>query len=216
MNEPTTTPASQTTPAGTARQVTGAHQLDHNQECVGCGAHVSNPCHPTCPFETGSFSPPVLLRAAAGRLRDNPAGLGYDIRGALFAAALDLVGRDAAGSAADEAQEVLTTFLIDEWVGRAELVRAEVVDRHGQLTMDAHVIAPVVARRAPGRRTAVPSTVPTADRGSASQPVHPHTPSSVRVFGFALGARRTGTTSEQPGSLISSDGRRRAGRGPIT
>jgi len=83
-------------------------------------------------------------------------------------------------------------------------------------SVDAHVIAPVVARRAPRRRTAVPSTVPTIDRELANQPVHPLTPSSVRVLGFALAARRTGTTSEHPGPLISSDRGRRAGRGPIT
>jgi hypothetical protein len=134
MNEPTTNPANQTTPAGTARRVTGARQIDHNNECVGCGAHASDPCHPTCPFETGSFSPSVLLRAAAGRLRDNPAGVGYDIRGALFAAALDLVGADGAAGAADEGQEVLTGFLVEEWGEQAEQIRAQVVYRHGLFT----------------------------------------------------------------------------------
>jgi hypothetical protein len=76
----------------------------------------------------------VLLRAAAGRLRDNPAGIGYDIPGALFAAALDLVGRDDADGAADEAREVLTGFLVEEWGEQAEQIRAEVVYRHGLFT----------------------------------------------------------------------------------
>jgi len=141
MNEPTTNPNSQPPPAGTARRVTGARQIDHNNECVGCGTHSSNPCHPTCPFETSSFSPSVLLRAAAGRLRDNPAGVGYDIRGALFAAAMDLVGPDEAAAAADEGQEVLTGFLVEEWGEQAEQIRAQVVYRHGLFT-DLDNIAP--------------------------------------------------------------------------
>lgn len=145
MSEPKTNPTSQTAsghepsfkdvaPGHAARRITSARLLDHNNECVGCGAHSSNPCHPTCPFETGVFSPPVLLRAAAGRLRDNPAGVGYDIGGALFAAALDLVGADEAAGAADEARQILTGFLIDEWGEQAEQIRFEVVYRHGLFT----------------------------------------------------------------------------------
>ena len=134
MSEPTTNPTSQTThtaPADAARRVTGPRQTDHNHECVGCGAHFANPCHPACPFETGTFSPTVLLRAATGRLRDNPAGVGYDIGGALFAAAVDLVGRDEAAGATDEAREVLTGFLVDEWGEQAEAIHSQVVYRHG-------------------------------------------------------------------------------------
>ena len=142
MSEPTTNPTSQATtgrepstkepaPGGTARRITGTRRLDHHHECVGCGAHLSDPCHPTCPFETGAFSPPVLLRAAAGRLREHSAGIGYDISGALFAAALDMVGPAQATGAADEARQVLTGFLVEEWGEQAEQIRAEVVYRHG-------------------------------------------------------------------------------------
>jgi hypothetical protein len=134
MNEPTTNPDSQNTSAVTARRVTGIRQLDHNCECIGCAAQFADPCHPSCPFETGSLRPPVLLRAAAGRLREHPAGVGYNVGGALFAAALDLVGGDEAQSAADDVHEVLTGFLIAEWGEQAEQIRAEVVYRHGLFT----------------------------------------------------------------------------------
>jgi len=114
-----------------SRRVTGARQVDHNNECVGCGAHFSEPCGPACPFETGTYRPAVLLPAAARRLREHPAGVGYDIGGALFAAALDLVGADEAAGAADEARQILTGSLVDQWGPRAEEIRAEVVYRHG-------------------------------------------------------------------------------------
>ena len=145
MSEPMTNPTSQATSgpgpstedsalSRAARRITGTRQLDHNHECVGCGAHYADPCHLTCPFETGDFSPPVLLRAAARRLRDSPAGVGYDIGGALFAAAVDLVGRAEVGGATDEAREILTGFLVDEWGEQAEQIRAEVVYRHSLFT----------------------------------------------------------------------------------
>lgn len=76
MSEPTTNPASPTTPRDapstvdvhTSPRAMQAREVDHNSECVGCGAHVSEPCHPTCLFETGQFGPAVILRAAARRL----------------------------------------------------------------------------------------------------------------------------------------------------
>jgi hypothetical protein len=52
----------------------------------------------------------------------------------------------------------------------------------------------------------VSSTMPTTGHKPASQPMHPLPPSSVRVLVYSLAARRTGTTSEPPGSSISSDG----------
>jgi len=76
----------------------------------------------------------VLLRAAARRLREHPAGVGYDIGGALFTAALDLVARDEAADAADEAREILTGYLVEQWGAGAEAIRAEVVYRHGLFT----------------------------------------------------------------------------------
>ena len=108
--------------------------IDHNNECVGCGAHVCEPCHPSCPFQTGNLGPAVLLRAAARRLREHPAGVGYDIRGALLAAALDLLHPDQATPAAEEVQEILTSFLVQEWGEWAEPIRAELVYRHGLFT----------------------------------------------------------------------------------
>jgi len=104
---------------------------DHNNECVGCGAHLSDPCDPTCPFETGVFGPAVLLRAAAGRLREHPAGVGYDISAALFDAAMELVSRQDAAGATEQAKQVLTGFLVDQWGPSAEAIRGQVVYRHG-------------------------------------------------------------------------------------
>jgi hypothetical protein len=139
MNEPTTNPASQTTPGDTpstadtdtSPRAVPAREIDHNNECVGCGAHISEPCHPNCPFETGQFGPAVILRAAARRLRDHRAGVGYDIGGALWAAAVDLVGREDAVRLADQARAVLTEYLIWDWGAKAEPIRAQVVYRHG-------------------------------------------------------------------------------------
>jgi hypothetical protein len=111
-----------------------SRQFDHNNECVGCGAHISEPHHPTCPFETGMYGPAVLLRAAAIRLREHPAGVGYNISEALFSAALELVGKDQAASAADRGKQVLSDFLVDQWGPSAQEIRSQVVYRHGLFT----------------------------------------------------------------------------------
>ncbi|PWU52747.1 hypothetical protein DLJ47_18045 [Micromonospora sp. S4605] len=68
-------------------------EFDHNNECIGCGtAGPGDPCDPTCPFTTGTFGPAVILRAAARRLAQHPAGIGYHIPDAIFAAAQHLTG----------------------------------------------------------------------------------------------------------------------------
>jgi hypothetical protein len=126
--------AAPASPGTASRRINATRQLDHNHECVGCGAHHSEPCHPACPFETGVYAPAVLLRAAARRLREHRAGVGYDIGGALFAAALDLVGRDEAADATDGAREILTGYLVEQWGAGAEATRSEVVYRHGLFT----------------------------------------------------------------------------------
>jgi hypothetical protein len=121
-------------PAGSTdpiRRLLGERQFDHNNECVGCGADHADPCHPSCPFETRVFSLAMLLRAAARRLRDNPAGVGYDIRGAVFDAAVVLAGAEHACGGTADACEVLTSFLIAQWGPQAEQIRREVVYRHG-------------------------------------------------------------------------------------
>ena len=107
------------------------HQFDPNNKCVGCGTDIAGLCPSTCPFETGAYGPAVLLRAAADRLPEHSAGVGYDISGALFSAALELVGEHQAASAADAAKQVLTNFLVDQWGPGAQEIRAEVVYRHG-------------------------------------------------------------------------------------
>jgi hypothetical protein len=111
-----------------------AREIGYKDECVGCGEHFADPCHPTCPFETGEFGPAVILRAAARRLRAHPAGVGYDLAGAIFATAVDLVGREQAQAFADAARAVLTDYLVDQWGPQAEEIRTQVVYRHGLFT----------------------------------------------------------------------------------
>jgi hypothetical protein len=130
MTEPTTNPSGKT---GRSGRVSGPRQLDHNQACVGCGAGHADPCDRNCPFESGVFSPAVLLRAAARRLLENRSTAGYDIGGALYAAAVDLVDADAAG-AVDRAREVLTGFLVCEWGPDAEPIHSQPVHRLGLLS----------------------------------------------------------------------------------
>lgn len=120
-------------PAPGSRRLIGPRQYDHNCECVGCGAHLPDPCHPDCPFETGVYRPAVLLRASAARLREHPAGIGYSISDALFAAALDLVSRHEATGTAEQAKHILADFLVNQQ-GYAEEIRNQAVHRHGLFT----------------------------------------------------------------------------------
>ncbi|SCL43828.1 hypothetical protein GA0070606_0018 [Micromonospora citrea] len=108
-----------------------AREINHQDECVGCSAHLSDPCHPLCPFETGEFGPAVILRAANHRVRNHPAGVGYDIAGAIFAAAIDLVGNDQAQALADESRQALADYLVGQWGPQAEAIHNQVVYRHG-------------------------------------------------------------------------------------
>lgn len=120
-------------PAPGSRRLVGQRRYDHNNDCVGCGVHIAGPCHPGCPFETGAYRPAVLLRASAARLREHPAGVGYSISDAFFAAALDLVGRHEATGAAEQAKHILADFLVDQQ-GYAEEIRTQAVHRHGLFT----------------------------------------------------------------------------------
>ncbi|GAB3866424.1 hypothetical protein GCM10029963_79710 [Micromonospora andamanensis] len=113
-----------------------AREIDHNDQCVGCGAaaygvSAGDPCEPLCPFETGDFGPAVVLRAANRRVLDHPAGVGYDIAGAIFAAAVDLVGRDQAQALADESRQALADYLVGQWGPKAQAIHNQVVYRHG-------------------------------------------------------------------------------------
>jgi len=128
MSEPTTDPAAT---SGASRRIISARECDHNHECVGCGVHFSEPCHPACPFATGVYRPAVLLRAAARLLREHRGGVGYDVGGALFTAALDLVGEADASGACDEARRILTGYLLDRWGAKAAPIRTELVYRLG-------------------------------------------------------------------------------------
>ncbi|MFG3423415.1 hypothetical protein [Micromonospora sp. NPDC048063] len=113
------------------QRTTILREIDHDNECVGCGAHFANPCYPLCPFETGKFGPAVILRAANRRVLDHPAGVGYDIAGAIFAAAVDLAGRDQAQALADESREALADHLVGQWGPKAQAIHSQVVYRHG-------------------------------------------------------------------------------------
>jgi hypothetical protein len=106
-------------------------ELDHRHECVGCGAHFSDPDAPSCPFETGEFGPAVILRAAAGRLTDRPAGIGCDINGALFATALEFVGRENAWEATTKASDALAEYQAQLGGEPARAIRDQLVYRLG-------------------------------------------------------------------------------------
>jgi hypothetical protein len=115
----------------TQRTTIPTREIDHDNECVGCGTHFANPCHPLCPFETGEFGPAVILRAANRRVRNHPAGVGYDLAGAIFGAAVDLAGRDQAQALADASRAALADYLVGQWGPQAEAIHSQVVYRHG-------------------------------------------------------------------------------------
>ena len=69
--------------------ITLPREYDHNDQCVACGAHLSEPCHPDCAFETGEIRASVVLRTAAQRLHMFSLHRGADLDAAiLFAAGL--------------------------------------------------------------------------------------------------------------------------------
>ena len=74
------------------KATTAINRLDHNDECVGCGAHLADPCGADCPIETGQITAPVVLRYACKLLMRHPMGIGYDTREAIFTAAHTLTG----------------------------------------------------------------------------------------------------------------------------
>lgn len=123
MNEPTTNPSSLASsrpapstedpaPGSAAPRVTGTRQLDHNDECVGCGAPQREPCTFDCFFECGILDASVVLRAAAHRLVEHPDG-GIDIRAAITAAVADLTGHPAQKPPVRAAHTVLGDYLDD-------------------------------------------------------------------------------------------------------
>ncbi len=106
-------------------------ETDHNGKCIGCGVHGSERCYSFCPFETGLIGVATVLRAALRRQAQHPAGVGYSIRGAIFAAAVDLAGYARAQELTDRALVVLTGVLVDQFGPKAEPIRTQVVYRHG-------------------------------------------------------------------------------------
>jgi hypothetical protein len=76
------------------KATTTINRLDHNDECVGCGASPSNfeDCSGDCPIETGEITVPAVLRYACKLLVQHPMGIGYDVRDATLTAAKDLTG----------------------------------------------------------------------------------------------------------------------------
>jgi len=77
---------------------TAISYLDHNGQCIGCGAAGGpdlkfsgqpgdEPCAPDCGFETGEITAPVVLRYACTLLLRHPMGIGYDAAAAIFDAA---------------------------------------------------------------------------------------------------------------------------------
>lgn len=107
-------------------------EFDHNNECIGCGtAGPGDPCHPTCPFTTGTFGPAVTLRAAARRLTQHPAGIGYHIPDAIFAAAQHLTGSPRPYDLVEVTTKILGEHLHEQAGPACELTATELIRRHG-------------------------------------------------------------------------------------
>lgn len=86
-------------------------EYDHNDQCLGCGAHCADSCGPDCAFETGAMTPAVVLRAAARRLREFRVFRGADIAAAIKHAAVSLSctpGRDGGRSSCDAVEDLIT------------------------------------------------------------------------------------------------------------
>lgn len=113
--------------------------FDHNLECVGCGAHLAEPCNPMCPFETGRISTATVLRATTRQLRDHRSGSGYAIVEAFWAAAGALVRREDREAAADSAYQALIELLILEGAA-AEPIRINIGYRFAECN-SGHAVA---------------------------------------------------------------------------
>jgi hypothetical protein len=123
-----------TTPDPTRETVpdaAAAREIDHNNECIGCGVSSADPCQPRCGVATGEFGAAVLLRGAVARLEHNQAGIGYDVAGAVFATALALLGQEWAQREHALALEILGVFLIRRNGAQGLPSRAEAVYRFG-------------------------------------------------------------------------------------
>lgn len=110
--------------------ITRASQYDHNDECVGCGVHVADPCGVACPFETGDFGPDTVLRAAATRLPRHRGGMGWRIHEAILAAAQDLNGSAAPFTLAAAADHALARYLGENAGPETALTGAELIHWH--------------------------------------------------------------------------------------
>jgi hypothetical protein len=137
VNEPTTNPTSQATsrptpstedpaPGSATPRVTATRQLDHNHECLGCGAHFSEPCTFDCFFERGELDAAMVLRTAAHRLVEHPDG-GVDIHAAITAAVADLTGTPAQDGPVRAAHTVLGDYLEHDGAGTEDAGSALVV-----------------------------------------------------------------------------------------
>lgn len=94
------------------KATTVINHLDHNDTCIGCGAHVAD-AHNVggCPIETGVITAPVVLRYACKLLMQHPMGIGYDIREATFTAAQALTDEDRPYPLNEAAIGAVTAFL---------------------------------------------------------------------------------------------------------
>lgn len=94
------------------KATTVINHLDHNDECIGCGAHVADPHQGgNCPIETGEVTAPVILRYACKLLMQHPMGIGYDIREAVFTAAQALTHEDRPYPLHEAAVGAVTSYL---------------------------------------------------------------------------------------------------------
>ncbi|GEM_PF-3945817 len=85
---------------------------DASGECVGCGGSFGQPCERHCPYRTGRFDTATVLRLAGARLDNHRnTGIGFDVWGALYAAARALFGPSEARHQSTDAQHLLAAHL---------------------------------------------------------------------------------------------------------
>jgi hypothetical protein len=106
-------------------------RYDHNDRCIGCGAHLADPCGPDCPMQTGQITAAVVLRYAAPRLPQYPAGVGYDVRDAIFGAAQDLLDSERPYPLAHDAAQILAEYLHQVVNPGSDLSGPQLIYRHG-------------------------------------------------------------------------------------
>lgn len=117
---------------------TGVVFRDHNDECIGCGAHRFDPEHDSeCPVNRGRFTPAVVLRYAC-KLLTTDAANGCDLRWVIRSAALALTDVQTAEKLHPLALAAVTDYLTQQGE-TGDLGAEQLLDRAGRLLPRAEI-----------------------------------------------------------------------------